>query len=174
MEREPPGVVAPALDSGRSKASVTKTGQPGFFFPPVGGGWGPTSPKFRISPECSAISAPESVEGPASGARPPAGRGRGTPTQAPGAVTGQEQEGVGPDRPLDGEHCGAWVPALFFADAQAGFHLAMSDFNFPPLPDPTQQGIDRERQLPATLLLDSRDQEERRLAMFVVVAGFRQ
>lgn len=86
--------------------------------------------------------------------------------QAPGTVGGQEQNGIKPDTPLHRRDGRKRCPALFFANAEAGLHFAMSDFKFPALPKPGQDGFDGERKLPMAVDLDGRDEIERWLAVF--------
>ena len=126
----------PALDSGSSQDGIVQSTQADFFFPPVVAGSCPKGAEFVLVPQCGAVGAPESVEGPAFGTRPPPGRCGRSAAQTPGTVTGQEQDGIDPGTPLNGEDGRALVPALFFPQTQTAFHFAMSNFNLPALPEP--------------------------------------
>ena len=168
MGREIPERAFPALDSAGSLGGVGKTSQPSVFFPPVVAGPVPKRPKFGAAPQGSAVGAPKRGQGPAFGPWPPTGWGRGTTQQAPGTITSQEQDGIDLDGLLHGYLRGAAVPTLLLAHPPTGFHLAVRHFNLPALPQPSQEGGNRQGQLPLSLSLDGRDQIKGWATVFVV------
>src|SRR5258708_32164233 len=71
--------------------------------------------------------------------RIPSGSQSGWGRQAKSAKSGEGQQGVTPSRPLDREHGGMGLQALFVALTETGFVLALDNFEFPTLPSPGQK-----------------------------------
>ena len=89
--------------SGSSGDGVAEGGGKRLLIEPVGGGWRANGTIRGCGPEFGAVGAPEGIERPAFGGRRPGGLLGGDGLELPGAIAGEDEHGIDPDAPLDGE-----------------------------------------------------------------------
>src|SRR5215216_543355 len=136
-----------------------------FFGPPVRGRCA-NHPKFLRPPKFSPVAAPQCVQRPPAGAVPPSPRWADrTPSESPGAVTGECENPIRPRLPLYGRNRGVLAPALHLSETEAGLHLPVRELDLPPLPHPAEQLRRWEGRHPPLLIPNRRDQEKGWIAM---------